>query len=155
MAEEAVRPYRYCEAGCGVVDQSPRHTVAFPPDSAPTPQSLIDAAIDTASSISPQAVKDVVTQARKNDERSYHMDCHAAAGCLDGTCTAIHELAPGTSVVPGTDLDAEDGITRDGDLLDFIRSGEVNHVGQEASERAAAEQQAIQEAEAAAQGGLQ
>ncbi len=153
MADE-VRPYRYCEAGCGVVDQSPRHTVAYPPDSAPTPQGLIDQAIDAASQISPQAVKDVVNQARKNDERAFHMDCHAASGqCIDGTCNTIHELTPGDNVVPGQDLDQKDKVLRDDKLLEFVTSGQIDHVGVEASEQAAAEQQAIQEAEAAARGG--
>lgn len=115
---------RVCDI-CGKVDTAPRHRVAYGPGDAPEVNQDLVAAVIEMNELTGAQRAAAVAELNDTTVRSAHLDCCRDAGCFDGACDRIH------GSYDGDDL-------KDDELLDYVRSGAVDHIGRELTEERAA-----------------
>lgn len=128
MPDTDTRPYRLCDS-CGQVDQDPRHVYGVAPDQSPTQPNIEADAVKAAAAQGDDALAAILTQVRDASTQLKHMDCCAADGCPDGSCSAIHTATSGDTPIVGSKLTSDDGVVRGAELIDFLASGAVDDVG--------------------------
>lgn len=131
---DTARPIRMCES-CGGVDDHPRHVHGTADGDSPTSVEAATLAGEYAFSLGdPEVARTVMAQIQNTSTQVKHLDCCARDGCPDTSCVVIHELAPGSSVNQAFEFGDGDGVTRGDDLLSFLTSGSIDHVGTELSD---------------------
>lgn len=137
------RPVRMCDS-CGGVDTAPRHVHGVGPGQSPTNPAIADKALANAGDEHRSAI---LQQILNTETQVKHLDCCASDGCPDGSCNLIHRNSPAKT--DGRDPAREDDVLRNGDLLDYIRSGAADNVGNDLNAQRTTHAQVDQEARAA------
>ena len=85
------RPVRMCDS-CGGVDDHPRHVLATAPGEVPTSPEIASRALKNAKQANNESI---LAQIMDDATVVKHMDCCAADGCPDGSCTTIVQESGG------------------------------------------------------------
>lgn len=91
MTTPAARPLRLCDS-CAQLDDHPRHVIGVASGDNTPPPEFVQRALDLAG---PDNNAVVVSELLDTSTTMKHMDCCAADGCPDGSCTDIVADADG------------------------------------------------------------